>query len=451
MSVQRPDLFHHLRDPSCIISHEMTTTPVFTSCNEGGIRAHLMDRICKEIFQIMRDRETFPDWYTDRGIDFVRAMDALHISEQVRDRIGPQTARNNNRLLSEDGCFNKDGLHIYEKNELNRNLERTDLCASCRQPSEMVISKAYYCYVKYQNPHHFLEHPEVEREFQIKKHSFSRLLRDVLEIIDFIEGCFLVSLVVSPYASLFSRILEPDFQAYVEGVLRRQFWVVRRIDILYQMAGLFSLFQRNSAVEMDFSVHNAFQLIDFWKNHIPQSCSPYLINGFLTFCFILYLSQFFNRRPLYQRVEGSLIELHKTVMEGIRKIQMKVYNIAFHRYIQNLTYMTLSAANYIFLLQRLMSLNQQSLWILDQINTISKIIISIESHLFLLSNMHMIAFGNIPPLENQGWNWVGMVQRNQFLRSQSPYLAAIYTLFRNVIDLKTRVLNNQPVVVLTGN
>jgi hypothetical protein len=177
-AIAHPNLFSNLMAPKCPILFDHTTEPVMTSCNEGTLRAKLIDRICHEILKA-NARGSRPSCFTERGILFNEAMQALAIPEDTQRRIGP-SAPSSTRLLTQEGIFNADGLHIFDMNELASAMTASDAarCPNCRlQPSQMAISRSYYCYIKYNNPYVHLTNQRAAREFEKKVQVQDRINR----------------------------------------------------------------------------------------------------------------------------------------------------------------------------------------------------------------------------------------------------------------------------------
>lgn len=170
MAARSVDLFKRFGIPDCPISHGPVTDPLFADCNEAQIRTDLMDQICKKIFEVNQETGSYPDWYSENGIRFSEAMDVLKIDLKIRERIGPD-APSYRRLLTSEGTFNEEGLHLFEKDLLINWLYRGQSahCPQCIQPCSTAFSKAYYCFVKYQNPDIYLTDKDIEKTFQTEK------------------------------------------------------------------------------------------------------------------------------------------------------------------------------------------------------------------------------------------------------------------------------------------
>lgn len=170
MASNSVDLFKRFGIPDCPISHGSVTDPLFADCNEAQIRTDLMDQICKKIFEVKQETGKDPIWYTENGIRFSKAMEALKIDPKIRERIGPD-APSYRRLLTSEGTFNEEGLHLFEKDLLINWLYRGQSahCPQCIQPCSTAFSKAYYCFVKYQNPDIYLTDKDIEKTFQTEK------------------------------------------------------------------------------------------------------------------------------------------------------------------------------------------------------------------------------------------------------------------------------------------
>ncbi|MBS0647713.1 MAG: hypothetical protein JSS10_00640 [Verrucomicrobia bacterium] len=167
MAADTVRLFAKLGIPDCPIGQSPIANPLFADCNEASVRVDLMDKICQAIFEARKNTQSDPAWYVDNKIRFDEAMTALNIPPEIRNKIGPH-APLFKRLLTAEGVFNKDGLHIYERENLINwvyvNLHGR--CPECTQPSRTSFSKAYFCFIQYQNPHQYLADPEIEKTFQ---------------------------------------------------------------------------------------------------------------------------------------------------------------------------------------------------------------------------------------------------------------------------------------------
>jgi hypothetical protein len=193
--------------PFCAILYDETKQPAWTACNEGADRAIVIDKLCQAIFDA-RTRGSDPSWYTEQGIQYETAMRELGITDEVKDRIGPQ-AKAASLLLAANGAFNLDGLHIFDWEKLVENLEKGRLCPNCRnRKAKMAFSKAYYCYVKYGDCNRYLTDAAVQREVtailqtQARKIHFpnSRIGR-ILQLTDrIVRHCLLPLAVITIYS-----------------------------------------------------------------------------------------------------------------------------------------------------------------------------------------------------------------------------------------------------------
>lgn len=170
MAAETARLFTKIGIPDCPIGQSPIADPLFAECNEAQVRTDLMDKICQAIFEARKNMGSDPVWYVENKIRFDEAMTALDIPQEIRDKIGPN-APLFRRLLTPDGVFNKDGLHICEKENLINwvYVNRHGRCPECTQPSRTSFSKAYSCFVKYQNPHQYLTDPKIEETFQTEE------------------------------------------------------------------------------------------------------------------------------------------------------------------------------------------------------------------------------------------------------------------------------------------
>jgi hypothetical protein len=167
MAAETARLFTKIGIPDCPIGQSFITDPLFADCNEAKIRTELMDKICQAIFEARKNTGSDPTWYVDNKIRFEEAMDALNITPEIIEKIGPNASLFR-RLLTADGIFNENGLHVYQKENLINwvYVNRHGRCPECTQSSRTSFSKAYFCFVKYQNPHQYLTDPEIEKTFQ---------------------------------------------------------------------------------------------------------------------------------------------------------------------------------------------------------------------------------------------------------------------------------------------
>lgn len=166
----RPHLFSSFGVRDCPIALSPITDPLFTYCNEAKTRLELIDRICSEIFEARQKTGEYPGWYSENGIRFSEAMNALKIGPEIQNKIGPD-APAYRRLLTPEGIFSSNGLHAYQTESLIDWLYRgqRSYCPECSQPSGAAFSKAYHCFVKYQDPDRYLTDESIQQTFQTEK------------------------------------------------------------------------------------------------------------------------------------------------------------------------------------------------------------------------------------------------------------------------------------------
>jgi hypothetical protein len=167
---QRPHLFSSFAARDCPIYLSPITDPLFTYCNQAKTRLELIDRICSEIFEAQQKTGEYPAWYAENGIRFSEAMDALKIDPEIQNKIGPD-APAYRRLLTPEGIFSSNGLHAYQTESLIDWLYRgqRSYCPECSQPSGAAFSKAYHCFVKYQDPDRYLTDESIQQTFQTEQ------------------------------------------------------------------------------------------------------------------------------------------------------------------------------------------------------------------------------------------------------------------------------------------
>ncbi len=323
MSVQRPNLFQKFVDLQCPLTWGEISEPFFTTCNEAEARTQWIDRICREIFETRRTTGEYPAWYTERGIQFEAAMDGLSVDPTVRSKIGP-LATNNERLLDNEGYFNPDGLHLYDREGIVPWIHSRGTCPKCTRVSNVAVSKAFWCYIKYENSNHYLLHPEVAGEFQIsslRTHvQFTQIQQKCIELVSYLIH-FAIFTVHSYYAILtIDTLFKTDSSLILNYSLKIHNFLLKYISMIDSPL-MFPIHERLGTAPLisELRMYHAYLQTHF--EYIPESLPNKLILGFAFYLTAIRIAKLI---PLNNRLVQMISRAHTAVWNEIADLVSRI-------------------------------------------------------------------------------------------------------------------------------
>ncbi len=435
MAAIRPDLFHHFQGATCGISLERVQNPVFTTCDEAPLRADLMDRICQEIFRERKKTGEYPRWYTERGIEFSPTMDALKISTAVRAKIGPE-ASESCRLLTEEGLFHRDGLHLYDRENLDRAFQTKKECPICKNNTgEIAFSKAYFCYVKYQDRDYYLKDASLYREFQFAK--MKNFCRRVISHITLSNLEIDLRFGVITSVIVYSVLITTRLQFIGDRILKPQIALAGFLEKLCHACGILRWIVHDSPVKVSFFEFQCTTFLQICGDYLPNLFHPYLLK---ILNLDILLVQIYSRLSEARRIQireifYPVFALHRFLLEKINQVNsLPAPDCAYIS--AGCTLLNgLSLVHFYFNHPWTNPLNQLSNFSFKYIHFISRIFLIWNLLSYTIQTLGSSIFV-LPHSEDRSWQWVKIVEWNQFLRTQHPFVLALCTIGESILYLR---------------
>ncbi len=308
MTIQHPNLFQKFGAPTCPISYGPITEPVFTTCNEALTRAQLIDRIILAIFE-----QKIPPWYTERGIQFEAAMEALHIPHDIRAKIGPQASLSQ-RLLTDDGYFNPAGLHLFEKEEIVRWIQDRATCPQCTRNSNIAVSKTFYRYISGRFPNSEIGSIQT----RVRR---THLRQEIVTRIETIFRNYLIPSAIHTinayyFLTAFDTIFRTNLVPKMKIALTIHNILIKFVDH-FNGPFVFPIYQRFGVMSLLSHYRMYRELLSTHFNEIPALLPRKVILGFAIYYAALKISN-------YLQLNNRVIQVHRTASHYISDLVSKI-------------------------------------------------------------------------------------------------------------------------------